>query len=437
MADELTKLKNARTGDNIVLGGDSLSPASTEKKGAVKQGAGVAKDTYQETLADKRINNILSSLRQSGVIANDKFVVFYDKNFPQGVGEGGNFPIDENVYLSGQTATVKFEDSDERVPYCQGHNFLGWSLSSSAVTPDYPYDENDPQTYTVTFTDNDIILYAVWALRTCTLTFALGAFGTGSVPSPISVEEGQEVEIPLSPTPTEIGGAPRDFIGWSLSDGYDSWTAVEYRGGDRISLYDDITVYPVFAAQYTLSYALGNDATGTVPGSMAYYNGYRAHISFNASVTCISDPSKVFIGWSTTDESSFAQFSPSGITEIYMNHNVTLYPVFALQGIDYITIANNHPNGVNVNHGGSSELYIAAGSQNDFIFTVGENYEIEGEGKSFDATAYFTGVYNGTQYSEVPLNVVTKIVHDPEDASSWEFSNGDNGKIMINEYSGS
>lgn len=333
----MDKVRIYRSGTQVEVDPTSLPEATTLAKGAVTQGDGVAKDTFQESTADKRINTILDSLRHSGVIANDKFVVFYDKNFPQGVEDGSNFPIDTNVYLSGQTATVKFEDSDERVPYCSGHNFIGWALSPSAVTPDYPYDENDPQTYTVTFTDNDIVLYAVWEAATVTITYSLGEYGTGSVPSPQTVTEGAETQLSFSPTPTVNDGSGRVFVGWSYEDGATNYGAADFRqdGTTYIYPYSDITLYPVFAAQYTLTYALGNDATGSVPSPVTAYDGQNVYLDFMTYPTCLSDSTRAFIGWNTSDGQSVAMYSAMGTSEIYMSSDVTLYPAFEAAQVTY------------------------------------------------------------------------------------------------------
>ncbi len=424
-------------GDDVVeVAPDNLPAAAANAKGAVLQGEGIAKDPYPRDAADKKINTVLDSLRQSGVVANDKFVVFYDKNFPQGVEEGGDIPHDGTVYSAGQTATVKFEDSEERVPYCQGYDFIGWALSPSAVTPSYPYDENDPQTYTITFTDNDIVLYAVWQEKTATVTYALGDYGTGSVPSAQTVPEGDEVQLSFSPAPTVNDGSGRVFVGWSETDGGSSFNDATYRsdGTNYMYPYSDVTLYPVFAAQYTLTYALGNDATGNVPSSETFYDGQTANINFNPSVTCISDPTKVFIGWSETDEDTTATYTANGTNSIYMNKSVTLYPVFAAQGQGgSITIVNTSSKSytVSVYQGETSILTIAAGTQEVLNYTPGEQYEI----RSTLTNGAFNGVYNGTQYSNASLQYLSGAVgkyYNPSGSSTdWEFASGDSGTLTI------
>ena len=424
-------------GDDVVeVAPDNLPTAAANAKGAVKQGEGIAKDPYPSSTADNKINTVLESLRQSGVVANDKFVVFYDKNFPQGVEEGGNIPRDETVYSAGQTATVKFEDSEERVPYCQGYDFIGWALSPSAVPPSYPYDENDPQTYTITFTDNDIVLYAVWQEKTATVTYALGDYGTGSVPSAQTVHEGDEVQLSFSPAPTVNDGSGRIFVGWSETDGGNSYNDATYRQGatDTIYPYEDITLYPVFAAQYTLTYALGNDATGTVPNAQTAYNGQTLSIDFNPSVTCVSDNTKVFVGWSETDGDTTATYTANGTNSIYMNKNITLYPVFAAQGQGgSITIVNTSGKSytVEVCQGETSILTIAAGTQEVFNYTPAEQYEI----RSTLTNGTFDGVYNGTLYQNASLQYLSGAVgkfYNPSGSSSdWEFSSGDSGTLTI------
>ena len=436
MADVSSKLVT-QNGDTVVLKEDSIPAASSLTRGGVKQGDSVAKPTtYYNDDLQKSVFETLDSLRSAGIIENTKFVLLYDFNAPDDEVSGEQI-FDTNIYTNGQSATIKFVDDDkEQAPSRDGYTFLGWATSSSAVTATYPYDEYDPQTYTVTFTDNDIVLYAVWQLRTCTVTYSLGDYGTGSVPTAQTVQEGSDVQLSFSPAPTVNDGSGRIFAGWSTSDGVSSWGQVTYdvNGHDEIEgLYSDVTLYPCFVAQYTLTYALGNDATGTVPSGATYWNGQDADLNFNPSVTCVSDNTKVFVGWSETDEDTTAYYTTGGTNSVYMNKNLTLYPVFAAQAQGgSITIVNTNTKGyaVEVYNEGSSILTIAAGTQEVFNYTPGAEYEI----RSTLNNGTFDGVYNGTQYSNVSLQYSSgsgKFFNPSTSSTDWEFSSGDSGTLTI------
>ena len=180
-----------------------------------------------------------------------------------------------------------------------------------------------------------------------------------------------------------------------------------------------------------MTYALGNDATGTVPSAETYWNGQTANINFNPSVTCITDNTKVFVGWSETDEDTTATYTANGTNSIYMNSSVTLYPVFAAQSQGgSITIVNNSTKGytIDVYEDGSSVLNIAAGSQETFNYTPGVQYEIH----TILSNATFDGVYQGTQYSNRTLSYGGDKIYNPKTNDQyWEFSSGDSGTLTI------
>lgn len=137
-----------------------------------------------------------------------------------------------------------------------------------------------------------------------TLTYALGEYGTGDVPDPVTVDEGTEVNIEFeNDIPTREG---YNFIGWATTDGAESATYTE-DGTDTITMNDDVTLYPVFeAAQPSTDYitivnSFGEDLTITHGGvtdhvvkagdSFDFYFGKDSY-----SFDCINSPDAVFTG---------------------------------------------------------------------------------------------------------------------------------------------
>lgn len=469
MADKESEIFNAN-GDRLKIPGSSIKPATKLERGTVKQGESVPKAVELDSGDARMLNNIIQSLRDSGAIDHDQFVLFYHANFPADYLSRGGYdeyddwdkrriPADDSVYSTGDSAILKFEDDDKgNMPQIDGYDFIGWSRNKNATTPEFTnevYEEGTEQS--VTFENDDIVLYAVWRERTCTLTYALGNYGSGSVPSAQTVVEGDEVEVAGSPAPTVNDGSGRVFIGWSTGDGGDEVQDVGYSSGEHIYLYGDTTLYPVFAARYTLTYALGNDATGSVPSAQTAYSGETIGINFNPSVTCISDNTKVFIGWSTTDENYYADYEVDGANSIYMSGNVTLYPVFGEQqqqqqqsggsgnaltiDLTRLDISSNVTVAMQqyysmMNMFGPVGMPVSGGNTGTNSIVAGNTYRVKVEGSNYDR-AIFTGFYDGVAYSNESLNINTHsddgaiVLANPSDSSSmeWEFTSGDGGTI--------
>lgn len=80
-----------------------------------------------------------------------------------------------------------------------------------------------------------------------TLTYSLGAYGTGSVPAAVKAGVDTTIEVSFSPAPTRH---LYKFVGWATTDGKTSVEDAEYTadGTHEITMTDNITLYPVFVA---------------------------------------------------------------------------------------------------------------------------------------------------------------------------------------------
>lgn len=467
MADKESEIFN-ENGDRLKIPGSSIKPATKVERGTVKQGESVPKAVELDSGDARTLNNIIQSFRDSGAIAHEQFVLIYHANFPADYLSEGDYdeyddwdkrgiPSDDSVYSTGDRAALKFEAGEkEESPRIEGYDFIGWDRNKNATTPEFTYEAYEEGTeQSVTFADDDIVLYAVWRRRQCTLSYARGEYGTGSVPSPQTVREGEEVEVLGSPAPTVNDGSGRVFVGWARYDGHSDYSDVEYRAGDSIYLYDDVTLYPVFCAVHTVTYALGNDATGSsesLPSQRTVYHGQSISIDFSTHPSCLSDPTKNFVGWSEYDEQSSADYSQDGTSVVSIYNDMTLYPVFASEPSgDYITIDNSqnsdcyaevyheedkeYVNDLDISDGGSSDLYF---SNREYYITI-RTY-------SFNGSATFTGTYKGVSYNGVSLTLTSgedmnannvQFISAPDGNGWWSFQSGDEGTIEIVHSGGS
>lgn len=356
-----SRLKN-QNGETIVVTEESLAAATTASKGAVKQTDGVA-NTVSIAAIDRgegrhyadediilKFDKLLKSLKQSGVVANNKFSLMYYANRL----DTDYIPFDGEEYEAGDTATVKFGAYDEKegwmAPEAYRATFLGWSTNKDAVTPEFVYDENNQQEYTVTFTDHDIELYGVWEVKTYGVTYEGGKYGTGDFPVDSNrYEEGDSVNVLFSPAPTfENPGyqGTFSFIGWKTGEAdLEYWRADYRQDGNTVidSIYGNITLYPVFAKLVSLTYALGDDATGTLPQNKMIHLGENVQIDYVNHPTCVSDPTAQFVGWryeTTNGDSDTLNASGNAtldlrywldgqsIDDLDSFGNYTLYPIF-------------------------------------------------------------------------------------------------------------
>ena len=195
--------------------------------------------------------------------------------------------------------------------------------------------------------------------------------------------------------------------------------------------------------QYTLTYAMGEYADGgSVPDPVTVEAGSTVYA---AAFPTPTRTGYSWIGWSTTDGASVAEYSM--MSSIVLNGNITLYPAF-------IEIVIPEPELVIDNTDGSSAitikdsddttvLTVSAGSTDTLEFEIGEEYTITCD-DSISAT--FTGIYGlmskesyscyfdqeGNPKEGISYYYVMRSPEvDGDDASSWTFVSGDYGTIVV------
>jgi len=353
----------------------------------------------------------------------------YTLTYALGAYGEGNVP-DPVTVDAGTEVNIEFENN---IPYMEGFVFIGWDTDYEAGEPTYTAEG----TNTITMTEN-VTLYPIFANAQTQylLTYSLGQYGAGRIPNPVRVNEGETVQINFDDVPHYIGGG-KEFVGWATKDGADNPTYTE-DGTDEITMNADVTLYPVFVAepvtQYTLTYSLGNDATGSVPSSVTEDEGTTVNIDFTTYPSCMSDPTKEFIGWSTTDESSTADYSEDGITSITMYNDVTLYPVFAaVQPVPFTIDNTNHNVDILVqDENEETILTVSAGSLEYFTPNAGDNYHLIFASDNFGSVVFSGSIEDGTYTNEnlqVGDDYSAYRILTPNGSSEWTFANGEGGSI--------
>lgn len=119
-------------------------------------------------------------------------------------------------------------------PTRTGYDFQGWGTSVGDTTVDYQPEGKYEANAAIT-------LYAIWKLKTYTVSFNANG-GTGA---PASQTKTYDVDLTLSSTkPTKPN---YNFKGWSTSD---SSTTVAYNSGGSYTANANITLYAVWAVAY-------------------------------------------------------------------------------------------------------------------------------------------------------------------------------------------
>lgn len=230
----------------------------------------------------------------------------------------GSLPSTQTVNW-GSTVTILFSPAPSELDET-GRVFVGWATSDGQREAEYTASNPTVTLY------SDIYLYPVFAY---TVTYLLGSYATGSVPNMQYAQHGDDIDIDFSPAPSPISGN-RVFCGWALSDGMTDYrqAVCAIDGQTTLEVTANVILYPVFAQVYTLYYNFGSDGTGYKPNNSQGFYGQSVSVSFYPAPTCLSDPSRSFIGWATSDLQISAAYTQGGLNRVTMVNDETLYPVF-------------------------------------------------------------------------------------------------------------
>ena len=201
---------------------------------------------------------------------------------------GSGAPTDGSIYSIGSVATIS-----EVIPVRTGYTFCGWSIGKDAQSADYDAGGS------LTFSDTDVILYAVWCANSYTVIYnAAGgegamqdstySYGTiGSLSENVFVKEGFT------------------FVGWAFSEGGE---CVFADGDEVLNLSDEnganIALYAVWGQIKTL---ITLDADGGTGGSANLSVGYGETLSASGLIAPVRN-GYTFGGYFTEKEGNGEMF---------------------------------------------------------------------------------------------------------------------------------
>jgi len=229
---------------------------------------------------------------------------------------------DSDTYKGSSTADHAFTISANR-PSRDGYTFLGWSTTNGSPTAEYQSGGKISVAYNGTVT-----LYAVWVENTYTCTLKYSTEGASNVP-PDDVFIGSTTDAHIftisSIIPAKEGHI---FLGWSSTD---EAAEADYQPGDSISVEHDGTtalhaVWKLIVYTAVLEYSAAG-ATN-VPESQSYSGtSTDAHV-FTISSAVPLRTGCAFLGWSTIQDASVADYPSGGTISVECNGTVTLYAVW-------------------------------------------------------------------------------------------------------------
>ena len=228
---------------------------------------------------------------------NEAPVVSYTVSFNANGGTGA--PANQTVE-AGQKLTIP-----STTPSRENYNFIGWSLDNNATSADYLPGKS----YMI---KSNVTLYAVWSVKTFTITYDANGGEGAPEEETLSVLENATI---TNDEPLREGYV---FMGWAKSA---SATDASYHAGDQYDGKTDVTLYAVWAENvYVVTYD-ANGGSGA-PAAERVNFGVMAVIS-------ATEPTRsgyTFIGWgSAADSDSPVYFA--GDSYLF-DEDVTLYAIW-------------------------------------------------------------------------------------------------------------
>jgi uncharacterized repeat protein (TIGR02543 family) len=239
-------------------------------------------------------------------------------------------PVDADVYEQGASVLVAANPSGlVRVNW----TFLGWSTSSTATLPTYAVDGSTVTPPNHPMGNSNVVFFAVWLENPkYTVTYNGNTNTSGVAPN----DPNAPYYTGFVVTVLDQGLLVKTnwtFKGWALSS---SATTVEYTAGQTFTISQNTVLFAVWQEnpKYTITYD-GNGATsGTIPvdPDSPHYTGLTVTVLGQGSLLKANHN---FLGWSTTQNATDAQFTQGQTFTIKENTKLfavwTEYPKYTVE----------------------------------------------------------------------------------------------------------
>lgn len=225
------------------------------------------------------------------------YTVSYDAN------KGTGAPAAQ-IKEHGKELTLSLEQ-----PRREGHTFLGWAVSATALKPDYAAGGKYKN-------DVSITLYAVWQVNSYTISYDANG-GTGAPEAQV-----KKHGTPITITSVKPTLENYTFLGWSEDKNAADPT---YRAGAQFTKDKNTVLYAVWGEyvvrqSYTVAYN-GNAGTGA-PQSQTKQEG----IDLIITSTIPAKKGYEFQGWADSASAKWAQYIPGD--SYSADADITLYAVW-------------------------------------------------------------------------------------------------------------
>lgn len=201
-------------------------------------------------------------------------------------------------------------------PVREGYYFLGWSTDKDATEAEYKPEQRFTK-------DENTTLYAVWKLKTYTITYNDGVEDEEiEVPEEQSKNYGQTINISTD-IPERTG---YDFKGWLATD-KEQQPITNYNPGDEYTDNENLNLTAIWELKtYEITYNANVDDPNiqiTVPDTQI--KNYGENIVLTEEVVPVRD-GYIFDGWSTDKDATGGQYVPGD--EYTDNADLELYAIW-------------------------------------------------------------------------------------------------------------
>ena len=223
--------------------------------------------------------------------------------------DGSVLPKTETqIFISGTSQSLK---TISKLGFArEGYSFIGWAIASDATVSKY----SDGMMYKAT---SDITLYAVWA-KQFTITFdenngsAVSRTSTQIFTSGIS----QSLKLIASLGFKKKGYS---FIGWATLP---NSTTANYSDGMTYKTTSDITLYAIWAKQFTITFDENNGSSVSRTGTQIFISGVSQPLKTVSSLG-FSKENCVFTGWAKNKNESISSYTDG--ENFNAEEDITLY----------------------------------------------------------------------------------------------------------------